>query len=46
VREGLLAAVLTGLMVLLFLGDWRSSLIVATTIPFALLTFLVALWLS
>jgi len=44
VREGLLGAVLTGLMVLLFLGDWRGSLIVVTTIPFALLSALVALW--
>jgi multidrug efflux pump subunit AcrB len=46
VREGLLGALLTGLMVLLFLGDWRSSLIVLTTIPFALLTSVVALWLT
>ena len=46
VREGLLGAVLTGLMVLLFLGDWRSSFIVLTTIPFALLTSVVALWLT
>ena len=46
VREGLLGAVLTGLVVLLFLGDWRSSLIVVTTIPFALLTAVVALWLT
>jgi multidrug efflux pump subunit AcrB len=46
IREGLLGAVLTGLMVLLFLGDWRSSLIVVTTIPFALLTSVVCLWLS
>jgi multidrug efflux pump subunit AcrB len=46
VREGLLGALLTGLVVLLFLGDWRSSLIVLTTIPFALLTSVVALWLS
>ena len=36
----------TGLVVLLFLGDWRSSLIVMTTIPFALLTSVVALWLT
>ena len=43
-QEGLLGALLTGLMVLLFLGDWRSSAIVVTTIPFALLTALVALW--
>src|SRR5215831_19455108 len=42
--EGLLGAVLTGLMVLLFLRDWRSSLIVVITIPFALLTAVVALW--
>jgi multidrug efflux pump subunit AcrB len=46
IREGLLGAALTGLMVLLFLGDWRSSFIVITTIPFALLTSVVALWLS
>lgn len=43
-REGLFGALLTGLMVLLFLGDWRSSLIVVITIPFALLTAVVALW--
>ena len=43
-REGLLGALLTGLMVLLFLGDWRSSLVVVATIPFALLTAIVALW--
>jgi multidrug efflux pump subunit AcrB len=46
VREGLLGALLTGLMVLLFLGDWRSSVVVLTTIPFALLTSVVALWLA
>jgi multidrug efflux pump subunit AcrB len=44
VREGLLGAVLTGLMVLLFLRDWRSALIVVITIPFALLSAVVALW--
>src|SRR5215510_14760404 len=43
-REALLGALLTGLMVLLFLRDWRSSLIVILTIPFALLTAVVALW--
>ena len=42
--EGLLGAVLTGLMVLLFLRDWRSSLIVVATIPFALLGAVVGLW--
>ncbi|MBZ2180963.1 MAG: efflux RND transporter permease subunit [Acidobacteria bacterium] len=42
--EAVLGAVLTGLMVLLFLRDWRSSLIVITTIPVALLSALVGLW--
>jgi len=44
VREGLLGALLTGLMVLLFLRDWRSSLVVLATIPFALLASVMALW--
>jgi multidrug efflux pump subunit AcrB len=44
VKEGLLGALLTGLMVLLFLRDWRSALIVVTTIPFALLSAVVVLW--
>ena len=44
VREGLLGALLTGLVVLLFLRNWRSALIVVTTIPFALLAGVVALW--
>src|SRR6266581_5997654 len=44
ITEGLLGACLTGLMVLLFLRDWRSALIVITTIPFALLAAVVALW--
>jgi len=44
VREGLLGALLTGLVVLLFLRDRRSALIVVITIPFALLTAVVALW--
>lgn len=42
--EGLLGALLTGLMVLLFLRDWRSAVIVLLTIPFALLSAVVALW--
>jgi multidrug efflux pump subunit AcrB len=45
-REGLLGAVLTGLTLLLFLRDWRSSLIVVITIPFALLTAVVLLKLA
>ncbi|HXQ97540.1 MAG TPA: efflux RND transporter permease subunit, partial [Candidatus Limnocylindrales bacterium] len=44
IREGLLGAALVGLMVLIFLSDWRSSLIVITTIPIALLSAVVALW--
>src|SRR6201993_1470040 len=42
-REALIGAALTGLMILLFLRDWRSSLIVVITIPFALLSSVVAL---
>ncbi len=44
--EGALAAALVGLMVLLFLRDWRSVLVVVLNIPLALLGALVALWLS
>lgn len=44
VTEGLLGAVLTGLMVLLFLRDWRSALIVVLNIPFALLAAVILLW--
>ncbi|HEY9684448.1 MAG TPA: efflux RND transporter permease subunit [Oculatellaceae cyanobacterium] len=46
VIEGALGAMLTGLMVLLFLRDWRSAAIVVITIPFALLSAVVALWLT
>jgi len=45
-REGLIGAALTGLMILFFLGDWRSSLIVVITIPFALLMAVVLLRLT
>src|SRR5882724_5602926 len=44
--ESALGALLTGLMVLLFLRDWRSSLIVILTIPFALLSAVVWLWMT
>jgi len=44
VREGLLGAALVGLMLLLFLRDWRSSLIVVAIIPLCLLSAVVALW--
>src|SRR5262250_3236461 len=46
VTEGLLGAVLTGLMVLVFLRDWRAAFIVILNIPFALLAAVVALWLT
>jgi multidrug efflux pump subunit AcrB len=42
-REASIGALLTGLTLLLFLRDWRSSLIVVITIPFALLSAVVAL---
>ena len=44
VQEALLGALLTGLMVLLFLRDGRGAAIVVLTIPFALLSAVVALW--
>jgi multidrug efflux pump subunit AcrB len=40
VKEALLAATLTGLMILLFLGSWRSTLIVCISIPLSILTSL------
>jgi len=42
-REGTIAGCLTGLMILLFLQSWRSTLIVATSIPLAILTSIVML---
>src|SRR5215472_5476426 len=46
INEGILGACLTGLMVLLFLRDWRSALIVLATIPVSLLAAVVWLWLT
>jgi multidrug efflux pump subunit AcrB len=43
IREGAIAAGLTGLMILLFLGSWRSTLIVLVSIPLAILTSLAVL---
>ncbi len=43
VREALIAACLTALMILTFLGSWRSTLIIATSIPLAILSSLIAL---
>src|SRR4029079_13803631 len=44
--EGALGALLTGLVVLLFLRDWRSALVVVLNIPLALMGALLALWLT
>lgn len=43
VFEGVLAALLTSLMILLFLGSWRSSLIIATSIPLSVLGAVIGL---
>lgn len=43
VREAVIAAALTGLMILLFLGTWRSTLIISISIPLAILTSLTVL---
>jgi multidrug efflux pump subunit AcrB len=42
VRETLIAACLTAFMILTFLGSWRSTLIIATSIPLAILTSIIA----
>src|ERR1700743_3576921 len=46
VREGIIAAALTSLMILLFLGSWRSTVIIAISIPLAILSALAALWMA
>jgi multidrug efflux pump subunit AcrB len=43
VREAIIAACLTGLMILLFLGSWRSTLIIAVSIPLSILTSIIVL---
>ena len=45
VREAVIAACLTGLMILLFLGSWRSTLIIAVSIPLSILTSIIVLGL-
>ncbi len=42
-REGVIAAALTSLMILLFLGSWRSTVIIATSIPLAILGSIIGL---
>src|SRR6202163_585937 len=43
VREGMIAACLTGIMILIFLGSWRSTVIIAVSIPLSILTSLIVL---
>src|SRR6202161_2838784 len=43
VREGVIAATLTGFMILIFLGSWRSTIIITVSIPLAVLSSLTAL---
>ncbi len=43
VRETLIAACLTAFMILTFLGSWRSTVIIATSIPLAILTSIIVL---
>jgi CzcA family heavy metal efflux pump len=42
-REGIIAACLTALMILLFLGSWRSTLIIAVSIPLSILSSIIVL---
>ncbi len=43
IREAIIAACLTGLMILIFLGSWRSTLIIAISIPLSILTSILLL---
>jgi multidrug efflux pump subunit AcrB len=43
IREAVIAAALTGLMILLFLGSWRSTLIIAVSIPLSILSSVIVL---
>jgi multidrug efflux pump subunit AcrB len=43
IREAVIAAALTGLMILLFLGSWRSTVIIAISIPLSILTSVMVL---
>jgi len=43
IREAVIAACLTALMILLFLGSWRSTLIIAVSIPLSILTSIIGL---
>jgi CzcA family heavy metal efflux pump len=43
IREGIIAAILTGLMILLFLGSWRSTFIITVSIPLSILSSIIIL---
>jgi multidrug efflux pump subunit AcrB len=43
VKEGVIAALLTAVMILLFLGSWRSTFIIALSIPLSVLSSLILL---
>ena len=43
IREAIIAACLTGLMILIFLGSWRSTLIIAVSIPLSILSSVIVL---
>ncbi len=45
IREAIIAAVLTGLMILLFLGSWRATIIIAVSIPLSILVSVIVLGL-
>ena len=45
IREAVIAALLTGLMILLFLGSWRSTIIIAVSIPLSILSSVIVLGL-
>ena len=44
IHEGVIAAALTSLMILIFLGSWRSTVIIATSIPLSILGSIAILW--
>ena len=46
IREGVIAATLTSLMILLFLGSWRSTVIIATSIPLSVLCAIIGLHMA
>src|ERR1700691_5980249 len=45
IREGLIAAALTGMMILLFLGNWRLTVITLTAIPLSIITAVLVMYL-